>query len=538
MNVYSLLKKIINKIDNISLTPGPTGAKGDTGATGPTGPTGAKGATGATGPTGAAGGTGATGAVGPTGPTGAKGATGATGPTGPAGSNANVTGGASSIVSTNLTASRALVSDSSGKVAASDVTATELAYLDGVTSAVQPQINGKLPNFVSIPNGSDLDNYLAPGLYGVGSASATQTLSHCPTTANFALLVLSASSTSGSLAGARQLLIDSGGKIYWRSATSSGFSAWRTGATTADVDNISLTPGPVGPTGAKGDTGATGATGPTGAKGATGVTGPTGPTGGAGGTGPTGAKGATGPTGAKGDKGDPDGWYGTCDTATGTAIKVAKLNDATGFSLKEGVSVRVKMANRNSNSSPQLNVNSTGAKPIITRKPATENSIDYSTLPWWEAGEIVQFTFDGSNWCIANPSYSEMRGSDLASCGYSGLVPTPYASDYGAFLCGDGTWADFVPHGAMIDCGAVMFNYGGSDYDTDFRAVVTFNKKFSYPPLVLVQQCFSSWTLMVTANGTTTTGFTITAPIPAGTAAVSRQVNWFAYSPGHALSAE
>ena len=54
-----------------------------------------------------------------------------------------VTGGASSITSANLTASRALVSNSSGKVAVSAVTATELGYLDGVTSGIQTQLNGK-----------------------------------------------------------------------------------------------------------------------------------------------------------------------------------------------------------------------------------------------------------------------------------------------------------------------------------------------------------------------------------------------------------
>ena len=54
-----------------------------------------------------------------------------------------ITGGATSITSSNLTASRALVSDGSGKVAASSVTSTELGYLDGVTSNIQTQLNAK-----------------------------------------------------------------------------------------------------------------------------------------------------------------------------------------------------------------------------------------------------------------------------------------------------------------------------------------------------------------------------------------------------------
>lgn len=56
---------------------------------------------------------------------------------------ATITGGATTIVSSNLTANRALISNGSGKVAVSAVTSTELGYLDGVTSAIQTQLNGK-----------------------------------------------------------------------------------------------------------------------------------------------------------------------------------------------------------------------------------------------------------------------------------------------------------------------------------------------------------------------------------------------------------
>lgn len=61
------------------------------------------------------------------------------------GKQATLTGAATSIASSNLTASAALVSDASGKVATSAVTATELGYLDGVTSSIQTQLNAKAP---------------------------------------------------------------------------------------------------------------------------------------------------------------------------------------------------------------------------------------------------------------------------------------------------------------------------------------------------------------------------------------------------------
>lgn len=56
---------------------------------------------------------------------------------------ATITGAATTITSDDLTASKALVSDANGKVAASSVTSTELGYLSGVTSSIQTQLNAK-----------------------------------------------------------------------------------------------------------------------------------------------------------------------------------------------------------------------------------------------------------------------------------------------------------------------------------------------------------------------------------------------------------
>jgi len=68
------------------------------------------------------------------------------------GKEATITGAATTITSSNLTANRALLSDGSGKVAASaNITSTELGYLDGVTSNIQTQINGISTSLISDP---------------------------------------------------------------------------------------------------------------------------------------------------------------------------------------------------------------------------------------------------------------------------------------------------------------------------------------------------------------------------------------------------
>ena len=58
---------------------------------------------------------------------------------------ATITGAATTIAADDLTASKALVSNSSGKVAVSVVTDAELGYVAGVTSAIQTQIDAKHP---------------------------------------------------------------------------------------------------------------------------------------------------------------------------------------------------------------------------------------------------------------------------------------------------------------------------------------------------------------------------------------------------------
>ena len=62
---------------------------------------------------------------------------------------ATITGAATTITSSDLTASKALVSDGSGKVAVSSVTSTELGYVSGVTSAIQTQVDTKTAKLVT-----------------------------------------------------------------------------------------------------------------------------------------------------------------------------------------------------------------------------------------------------------------------------------------------------------------------------------------------------------------------------------------------------
>jgi hypothetical protein len=65
-----------------------------------------------------------------------------------------ITGAATTVVDTNLDASKVLVSDGSGKIRASaDITVTELGYLNGAASQVQTVILGNKASLTPIPAG-------------------------------------------------------------------------------------------------------------------------------------------------------------------------------------------------------------------------------------------------------------------------------------------------------------------------------------------------------------------------------------------------
>ena len=57
----------------------------------------------------------------------------------------NIGGAISTVVVSKLTADRAVISDSSGNFSVSPVTSAELAFLDGVSSAIQTQLDAKQP---------------------------------------------------------------------------------------------------------------------------------------------------------------------------------------------------------------------------------------------------------------------------------------------------------------------------------------------------------------------------------------------------------
>lgn len=83
---------------------------------------------------------------------------------------ATITGAATTIVSNDLTASKAVISNANGKIDVSDTTSTELGYVHGVTSAIQTQIDNKVTKNADITAGTATKiTYDSKGLVTAGT---------------------------------------------------------------------------------------------------------------------------------------------------------------------------------------------------------------------------------------------------------------------------------------------------------------------------------------------------------------------------------
>ena len=125
---------------------------------------------------------------------------------------ANIAGAVSSILTSDLTASRALVSGSGGKVEVSAVTSTELGHLDGVTGAIQTQLNSITTNINTLDANADaIESKRA-------SNAVIQTAIEARRVANIAGAV--SSITTADLTVNRALVSGSGGKVEVSAVTS------------------------------------------------------------------------------------------------------------------------------------------------------------------------------------------------------------------------------------------------------------------------------------------------------------------------------
>lgn len=146
--------------------------------------------------------------------------------------------------------------------------------------------------------------------------------------------------------------------------------------------------------------------------------------------------------------------YGVCSTAASTATKTVTIE---GLKLVEGTIAVVKFTNSNSASSPKLDVNGLGAKPMY-RYGTTALSTGTTTTGWY-AGSIQVFVYDGTGWVRDywnNTTYSNAGlGCGYGTCATAeattakAVTLSSYALTTGGIVAVKFTYA--VPAGATMN---------------------------------------------------------------------------------------
>jgi hypothetical protein len=159
------------------------------------------------------------------------------------GKQAAITGAATTITTADLTASRVLVSDGSGKVAANAVTTTTLGFLDA-TSSIQTQLNAKGYAMASNLNGGIISIGTTYIGIGIGNTSTTETARRtCVTAGTVTRLFLR---TAGVMTGSMAITLMKNGvataMTFTIAATSAGalYSTTSNTFTVADGDELSI----------------------------------------------------------------------------------------------------------------------------------------------------------------------------------------------------------------------------------------------------------------------------------------------------------
>ena len=83
--------------------------------------------------------------------------------------------------------------------------------------------------------------------------------------------------------------------------------------------------------------------------------------------------------------------YVTCSTGASTQ---AKVGTCTNFELYNGATITCMFSNANTKAAPTLNVNSTGAKTIVSYDGSALDKSEYE----WSAGSAYILVYDGTNW--------------------------------------------------------------------------------------------------------------------------------------------
>ena len=121
--------------------------------------------------------------------------------------------------------------------------------------------------------------------------------------------------------------------------------------------------------------------------------------------------------------------YGTCSTAADVAAKVVNLSGNANWKLAVGSIIMVSFTNSNTASNVTLNVNNTGAYPIwYNASEYTSNGNAYTGY----AGRVTTYMFNGTHWVWVSNSYDANTQSNTNSTDTSSKIYLVGATSQGS----------------------------------------------------------------------------------------------------------
>ena len=128
-------------------------------------------------------------------------------------------------------------------------------------------------------------------------------------------------------------------------------------------------------------------------------------------------------------------WTGRCTTSRNTAVKTVTLDNAEGFSLRDGVIIAIGFMDGNATVSPKLNVNGTGEVGIYYSTMGSHYSLSEQPICRWAPG-VVFFRYSSGRWRIRSADMGHIRylvenKADLYSPQFTGQpkATTPTSGD-------------------------------------------------------------------------------------------------------------
>lgn len=208
--------------------------------------------------------------------------------------------------------------------------------------------------------------------------------------------------------------------------------------------------------------------------------------------------------------------YGICNTEANNANKVVEM---TGFTLIEGTTVHIKFTYNNTVANPTLNINGTGAKPIVQYGTTVAGTTD-STSGWY-AGAILALTYDGTRW-VRDQGFNTNSTYTITSvwCNTAAATAAKTFSNAAYYAANDKSYFEITFRYANSAASALTLNgktlyINGEPSSADNHTIPAGKYLVYYDNNIYYIRTDGKITGDITGNAATVNGLTVETAVPA-----------------------